>query len=84
MALDIKVGDVLRMKKAHPCGNSLWQVGRLGGDIGMTCQKCGRHVLLARSYLERRVKEIIPRPAPSFGTEPIATPEPGLDPGQVN
>ena len=84
MALDIKVGDVLRMKKAHPCGNSLWQVGRLGGDIGMTCQKCGRHILLARSYLERRVKEIIPRPASSFGTEPITGPEPGLDPGQVN
>ena len=84
MALDIKVGDVLRMKKAHPCGNSLWQVGRLGGDIGMTCQKCGRHILLARSYLERRVKEIIPRSPPSFGTEPITGPEPGLDPGQVN
>ena len=68
MALDIKVGDVLRMKKAHPCGNNLWQVGRLGADIGMTCQKCGRHVLLARSYLERRVKDVIPRAAQSSGT----------------
>ncbi len=70
MALDIKVGDVLRMKKAHPCGNNLWQVGRLGADIGMTCQKCGRHVLLARSYLERRVKDVIPRAAPSPGSDP--------------
>ncbi|PKB79952.1 MAG: hypothetical protein BZY88_10630 [SAR202 cluster bacterium Io17-Chloro-G9] len=74
MALNIKVGDVLRMKKAHPCGNNLWQVGRLGADIGMTCQKCGRHVLLARSYLERRVKDVIPRSAQPSG--------PDLNPGQ--
>ena len=77
MALDIKVGDVLRMKKAHPCGNNLWQVGRLGADIGMTCQKCGRHVLLARSYLERRVKDVIPRSAPNSGSE--LDPNPGQE-----
>ena len=80
MALDIKVGDVLRMKKAHPCGNNLWQVGRLGADIGMTCQKCGRHVLLARSYLERRVKDVIPRSAQSSGPGPGSGPD--LNPGQ--
>ena len=77
MALDIKVGDVLRMKKAHPCGNNLWQVGRLGADIGITCQKCGRHILLARSYLERRVKDVIPRSAQVSGPEPGHGPNPG-------
>ena len=61
MALDLKVGDVVRMKKAHPCGNHLWLVTRLGADIGITCEKCGRHVMLARSLMERRVREIIPR-----------------------
>tara|TARA_B100000315_G_scaffold64529_1_gene58562 strand:- start:1745 stop:1963 length:219 start_codon:yes stop_codon:yes gene_type:complete len=60
MALKLKIGDVLRMKKAHPCGNHLWQVRRLGADIGITCQKCGRYVMLPRSYLERRVKEVVP------------------------
>jgi hypothetical protein len=59
MALKLKIGDVLRMKKAHPCGNHLWQVRRLGADIGITCQKCGRYVMLPRSYLERRVKEVV-------------------------
>ena len=59
MALDLKVGDVVRMKKAHPCGNHLWLVTRLGADIGITCEKCRRHVLLARSLMERRVKEVI-------------------------
>ena len=80
MALDIKVGDILRMKKTHPCGNNLWQVGRLGADIGMTCQKCGRHVLLARSYLERRVKDVLPRPARNPSPDPESGP--GLIPGQ--
>lgn len=61
MAIDLKVGDVLRLKKPHPCGNHLWGVVRLGADIGITCQGCQRYVLLPRSYLERRVKEVIPR-----------------------
>ena len=61
MALTLRVGDVVRMKKAHPCGGYHWRVGRLGADIGLTCQTCGRHIMVARSYLNRRVKEIIPR-----------------------
>ncbi len=65
MALALKVGDVVRMKKAHPCGNPLWQVNRLGADIGLTCQKCQRHVMLPRGYLERRVREVIPREQPA-------------------
>lgn len=67
MALDIRIGDVLRMKKAHPCGGHLWEVGRLGADIGITCQTCQHRLLLARSYLERRVREVLPRPV--TGTE---------------
>ena len=65
MALELKLGDVVRMKKAHPCGNPLWQVTRLGADIGLTCQKCQRHVMLPRTYLERRVREVIPGERPA-------------------
>ena len=61
MALQLRIGDVVRMKKAHPCGGHLWDVRRLGADIGIACQKCGRYVLLPRSYLVRRVREVIPR-----------------------
>ena len=64
MVLGLKIGDVLRLKKAHPCGGHLWEVGRLGADIGITCQKCRRYVLLPRSYLQRRVREIVPRALP--------------------
>ena len=60
--LELKLGDVLRMKKTHPCGGNLWEVVRLGADIGIRCQECGRQVLLQRSYLERRVREVM-RPA---------------------
>ncbi|MCH8280085.1 MAG: DUF951 domain-containing protein [Chloroflexi bacterium] len=65
MALELKLGDVVRMKKAHPCGNTLWQVTRLGADIGLTCQRCQRHVMLPRVYLERRVREVIPGEQPA-------------------
>jgi hypothetical protein len=60
MALELRIGDVIRMKKAHPCGNYLWEVTRLGADIGLTCQKCRRRLMLARSYLQRRVREVVP------------------------
>jgi len=60
MALELKIGDVVRMKKAHPCGNAFWEVTRLGADIGMVCRKCRHYVMLPRPYLERRVREIIP------------------------
>ena len=60
MVLELKVGEVLRMKKPHPCGGSLWTVTRLGADIGMNCRECGRYVLLARSQLARRLKQVLP------------------------
>ena len=61
MVLEINLGDVVRLKKVHPCGSYEWQVVRLGADIGIKCLKCGRRVLLERSILERRVKEFISR-----------------------
>ncbi|MBA2364250.1 MAG: DUF951 domain-containing protein [Chloroflexia bacterium] len=50
------LGDVLRLRKAHPCGSLVWTVVRLGADIGIVCQGCGRRVLIARSELERRIR----------------------------
>jgi len=55
MVMPIKLGDVVRLKKKHPCGSYEWQVVRLGADIGIKCLKCQRHVLLDRSVFERRV-----------------------------
>jgi hypothetical protein len=66
MVLELRLGDVLRLKKTHPCGSDFWVVVRLGADIGIRCRKCDRRVLLQRSYLERRVKEVV-RPGGEAG-----------------
>ena len=59
--MDIKIGDVVRLRKKHPCGSYEWQVVRLGADIGIKCLGCQRQVLLERSVFERRVKAVTPR-----------------------
>jgi len=61
MILDIRLGDVVRLKKPHPCGSYEWQVVRLGADIGIKCQKCQHRVLIERSILERRIKAFVSR-----------------------
>jgi len=61
MVMEIKPGDVVRLKKKHPCGGYEWLVTGLGADIGIECLKCGHHVLLKRSVFERRVKTFILR-----------------------
>ncbi len=61
MVLEIRMGDVVRLRKPHPCGGYEWQVVRLGADIGMVCAGCGRRVLLPRREFEKRVKSFIRR-----------------------
>jgi hypothetical protein len=61
--MEISPGDIVRLKKAHPCGGDRWQVNRVGTDIGIRCLKCQHHVLLKRSNFERQVKEFISRAA---------------------
>jgi hypothetical protein len=56
---DIRLGDIVRMRKPHPCGSLQWEVVRLGADIGIRCQGCGRRVLLPRSQFVRQVKTLI-------------------------
>ena len=58
MAIEIKLGDMVHLKKKHPCGSYEWRVIRLGADIGIKCLKCQRYVLLERSVFERRVKPL--------------------------
>jgi hypothetical protein len=47
-------GDVVRLRKPHPCGSREWTVSRTGADIGLVCRSCGRRILLERRELERR------------------------------
>jgi hypothetical protein len=59
MVLEINLGDIVRLKKVHPCGGYEWEVVRLGADIGLKCLKCEHRILLTRSVLERRIKGFI-------------------------
>ncbi len=59
MPAKFNVGDIVKMRKAHPCGSALWQVTRTGMDFGMKCQGCGHFVLLPRVKFERMVKEVV-------------------------
>lgn len=59
--MEIKIGDIVRLKKKHACGGDQWQVIRVGADIGLRCQKCHHRVLLERVIFERRVKAFLSR-----------------------
>jgi len=61
MTVDIKTGDIVRLRKAHPCGSYDWEVVRVGADIGIKCLKCKRGFLLERNVFERRLKTIVPK-----------------------
>ena len=68
--LDVQVGDVVQLRKLHPCGSAIWRVTRIGADIGIKCQGCGWYVLLTRSEFNKRVKKFISRAADAAPSEP--------------
>lgn len=53
------IDQLVMMKKGHPCGANCWRIIRIGMDIRIKCENCGRSVLIPRSRFERRVKSII-------------------------
>ncbi|WP_071429063.1 DUF951 domain-containing protein [Angelakisella massiliensis] len=62
--MDVQVGDVLEMKKPHPCGCNLFLVTRVGMDFKIRCQKCGHLVMVPRLKVERNIKRIHREPQP--------------------
>ena len=75
--VDVYLGDVVRLRKAHPCGSIEWLVDRLGADIGLRCQGCGRHVLLERRTLESRLDGFVTRGDPALSA--AVGPRPALE-----
>ncbi len=57
--MDVNIGDVLKMKKGHPCGNDEFLVLRIGMDFKIKCTKCDREVMLPRQKVEKNIKKII-------------------------
>ena len=69
--LRLAVGDVVRTRKAHPCGSDQWEIIRLGADVRITCTGCGRSVLMDRVKLERRIRQFVKRAAPEEEPPPL-------------
>ena len=59
--MDFLIGDVVQMRKNHPCGGDLWEITRLGADIRIRCKKCKASVMMPRPRFTKRVKQIVER-----------------------
>lgn len=57
--MDIKVGDILELKKPHPCSSKSFVVLRVGMDFKIKCQKCGREVMVPRAKIEKNIHKVI-------------------------
>lgn len=60
--MNIQVGDILRLKKQHPCGSKEWEVLRIGADFRLKCLGCEHQIMISRKNLEKNVKEIKQKP----------------------
>lgn len=69
-----EIGDVVKMKKPHPCGSYEWEITRTGIDFGLKCLGCGRRVMIPRTKFEKAVKAIVRRKndQTTTGTPPVA------------
>ena len=56
--MDIRVGDILTMKKQHPCGEKRWEVLRTGADFKLRCLGCGREVMDPRAKFEKMIRQV--------------------------
>lgn len=56
--MDIQVGNIVKLKKKHPCGSAEWEVLRIGADFRLKCCGCGHQIMIARPALEKSVREV--------------------------
>ncbi len=56
--MDIQVGDIVKLKKQHPCGSHEWEVLRIGADFRLKCAGCSHQIMIARRLVEKNIREI--------------------------
>ncbi len=56
--MNISVGNIIKLKKQHPCGSHEWEVLRIGADFRLKCIGCGHQIMIARKIVEKNIKEI--------------------------
>ena len=62
MVSELRLGNVVSLKKPHPCGGSEWEVVRVGADVRLRCMTCDHRVMMSRSELEKRTKSVAGSP----------------------
>ena len=60
--MKIEVGNIIKLKKQHPCGSTEWEVLRSGADFRLKCMGCAHQVMMPRNTVEKNVKEIREKP----------------------
>jgi len=63
--IDVRVGDVVMLRKPHPCGSYEWEVTRIGTDIGLKCLGCGHRMMMPRGKFNKRAKKLVSRAYPA-------------------
>ena len=56
--LNYEVGDIVMLKKPHPCGSSQWEILRVGADFRLKCMGCGHQIMIARKLVEKNTREL--------------------------
>ena len=57
--MEFEIGNVIKMKKPHPCGENRWEILRVGMDFKIRCTGCGREVMLPRAKIEKNIKKVV-------------------------
>jgi hypothetical protein len=56
--MDLNVGEIIKLKKPHPCGSSQWEILRTGMDFRLKCQGCGHQIMISRKLVEKNIKQV--------------------------
>lgn len=56
--MEFNVGDIVKMKKAHPCGSFEWEILRVGMDFRLKCVLCGHQIMVARKLIDKKCKGV--------------------------
>ncbi len=67
--IPMKVGDLLELKKPHPCGEKRFRILRVGSEVRIVCTGCGRDMMLDRVKLEKAVRRLLPTEAPAAASD---------------
>ena len=69
MADRFDVGDIIKMKKAHPCGSHEWEILRTGADFRLKCMGCGHQIMVSRKLVEKNTRQITKKAQPDGGVQ---------------